>query len=35
VVRAPAALDYVCKQIPTEKDSHDIRERVADGITLV
>jgi hypothetical protein len=27
-----AALDSVCKRIPTDKDSHDLRKRVADGI---
>ena len=29
-----AALDYVCKRIPTEKDSHDLRKRIGDAIIV-
>jgi hypothetical protein len=27
-----AALEYVCNQLPAEKDSHDTRKQIADGI---
>ena len=27
-----AALDYVCKKIPADKDSHEVRKRIADAI---
>jgi len=27
-----AALDYVCKKIPVDKDSHDVRKRIAEAI---
>jgi hypothetical protein len=27
-----AALEYVCKRIPSEKDTHDFRKRIADAM---
>jgi hypothetical protein len=27
-----AALEYVCKRIPTDKDSHELRKRIADAM---
>ena len=27
-----AALEYVCNQLPADKDSHETRKRIADGI---
>jgi hypothetical protein len=27
-----AALEYVCNQLPAEKDSHETRKQIADGI---
>ena len=35
IANMTAALDYVCKKIPTEKDSAHLRKQIADEITAV
>ncbi|MBI5260727.1 MAG: hypothetical protein HY852_02775 [Bradyrhizobium sp.] len=32
IVMLTAALDYVCKKIPADKDSHELRRRIADEL---
>jgi hypothetical protein len=32
IANMTAALEYVCKKIPPEKDSHDLRKRIGDAM---
>ena len=32
IANMTAALEYVCKRIPTDKDGHEIRKRIADAM---
>lgn len=32
IANMTAALEYVCKRIPPEKDSHDLRKRIGDAM---
>jgi hypothetical protein len=32
IANMTAALEYVCKRIPPDKDSHEIRKRIADAM---
>ncbi len=33
IANMTAALEYVCKKIPADKDSHEIRKRIANAVT--